>query len=204
MNQSVSALIVDDHQLYRDGLSSLLEKNSFVKQVFQAENGLEAVFQMRRNPLPLIFMDLKMPVMDGYEAIKIIHKEFPKTTILVLSDFLQPYLIHELDTIGADGYLTKGTSNHELSEAINWMFSGGVGQKPYLSKEVKEMQKNEPVRNDYLFPHPNNKQNEKEKTVLHLLLEENTNKEIGDKMGLPINRLKNINHLYMPSLGPGN
>ena len=141
MNQSVSALIVDDHQLYRDGLSSLLEKNSFVKQVFQAENGLEAVFQMRRNPLPLIFMDLKMPVMDGYEAIKIIHKEFPKTTILVLSDFLQPYLIHELDTIGADGYLTKGTSNHELSEAINWMFSGGVGQKPYLSKEVKEMQK---------------------------------------------------------------
>ena len=68
MNQSVSALIVDDHQLYRDGLSSLLEKNSFVKQVFQAENG---------RVLKNIFLNIFSHLYHQYEYFLFYRRQIP-------------------------------------------------------------------------------------------------------------------------------
>ena len=111
-------LIVDDHGIIRAGVRTLLETDASIEVVGEAQNGGEAVIQVRQLRPELVLMDLTMPKMNGIEATRRIKTEFPDTIILILTmhddeEFFLPVL-----RAGASGYVVKESEPQELLHAV--------------------------------------------------------------------------------------
>ena len=103
----ISVLIADDHPVMRDGLSRMLSSHPDIEVLDQASNGREAV-QLAREIVPdVILMDISMPIMDGLEAIRIIHSEFPHIRIIGLSMYDEDDQAEASLNAGAVAYLSK-------------------------------------------------------------------------------------------------
>ncbi len=111
-------LIVDDHALFRDGLRVLINHESDMEVVGEAEHGEVAIERARALQPDIILMDIKMPVMDGVEATSRIMTEMPDTKILALSMYSSDGFVSRMMSAGALGYFMKGNDFKELSEAI--------------------------------------------------------------------------------------
>jgi DNA-binding NarL/FixJ family response regulator len=118
-------LVVDDHQMFRDGLKALLNLQKDMEVIGEAENGQDAVAKTRKLRPDIILMDIKMPVMDGVEATRRILAETPDMKILALSmnsdDGFKTSMMHA----GALGYILKGGDFEELSGAIRQAAGSG-------------------------------------------------------------------------------
>ena len=111
-------LIVDDHRGFRDGLKAVINLQTDMEVVGEAENGEKAV-AMTRELLPdIILMDVKMPVMDGAEATSRILAEMPGMKILALSIYADDGFMANMMRAGALGYLLKGCDSEELFDTI--------------------------------------------------------------------------------------
>jgi DNA-binding NarL/FixJ family response regulator len=111
-------LIVDDHRIFRDGLKTLLNMQTDMEVVGEAENGRKAI-AMARELLPdIILMDAKMPIMDGAEATRLILAEMPDIKILALSMYAQDEFMGAMMRAGAMGYILKGCDFIELCDTI--------------------------------------------------------------------------------------
>ncbi|KZF13401.1 DNA-binding response regulator [Rhodococcus sp. EPR-157] len=118
-----TVFIVDDHALVRHGLLAFLETQEDVAVIGEAENGEQAVAQLRAratdHSLPdVVLMDLMMPVLDGVEAITSLHSEFPDLKIVVLSSYSETERVHAALQAGATGYLLKNSDPSEITAAI--------------------------------------------------------------------------------------
>ncbi len=111
-------LIVDDHALFRDGLKALINRETDMEVVGDAENGQNAVKLARELQPDVILMDVKMPVMDGIEATRRIRAEMPDMKILALSMYSDDGFISDMKRAGALGFLMKGGDFEELAGAI--------------------------------------------------------------------------------------
>ncbi len=111
-------LIVDDHALFRDGLKMLINHESDMEVVGEAENGEVAIERARDLRPDMILMDVKMPVMDGVEAARRIMAEMPSMKILALSMYSSDGFLKRMIDVGALGYFMKGNDFMELSGAI--------------------------------------------------------------------------------------
>ena len=111
-------LIVDDHTLLRDGLKMLINHESDMEVVGEAENGEVAIERARDLRPDVILMDVKMPVMDGVEATRRILAEMPGMKILALSMYSGDGFLKRMIDAGASGYFMKGNDITELSDAI--------------------------------------------------------------------------------------
>jgi DNA-binding NarL/FixJ family response regulator len=109
-NNVASVLIADDQNLFRSGLAALLDKDPRVTVVGQAANGEEAVRMVDELKPNLVLMDLKMPVMEGVEATRLIRGQHPEIAVLILSSFGgDSHLVEALEA-GASGYVLKDTN----------------------------------------------------------------------------------------------
>ena len=117
-------LIVDDHTMVRDGLSSMLQRQPDFEVVGEASNGKEGVEQAERLRPDLILMDLRMPEMDGVEAMRKIRIHQPEVDFLVLTTFDTDEYIFDAIEVGAKGYLLKDTSRDELFNAVRTLSNG--------------------------------------------------------------------------------
>ena len=111
-------LIVDDHQGFRDGLRLVINHQSDMEVVGEAENGEKAVAMIRGLLPDIILMDVKMPVMDGVEATSRILAEMPGMKILALSIYADDGFMSNMMRAGAMGYVLKGCDSDELLSAI--------------------------------------------------------------------------------------
>ncbi len=111
-------LIVDDHELFRDGLKQLLNCESDMEVVGEAKHGQESISLARKLQPDVILMDVKMPVMDGIEATRRILSEMPGMKILALSMYSSDGFLTRMMNAGALGYFMKGNDFQELSAAI--------------------------------------------------------------------------------------
>jgi signal transduction histidine kinase/CheY-like chemotaxis protein len=114
----ISVLLVDDHAVMREGLAKLLALEPDLEVVGQASDGEEAVELARRLLPDVILMDLSMPRLNGVEATRVIHSEYPAIRILGLSMFVEPEPARSLQDAGAVGYLTKSGPPEVLLNAI--------------------------------------------------------------------------------------
>ena len=121
----IRILIVDDHTLVRDGLTTILSRQPDFEVVGEASDGLGAVEKSRSLQPDVILMDLRMPNMSGVEAMKIIGAEDPDIKIIVLTTFDTDEYIFDAVQAGAKGYLLKDTSRDELFSGVSRRLSPG-------------------------------------------------------------------------------
>ncbi len=124
--EAISIIIADDHAIFRNGFKSIIEnlKDTKVEFIEEACNGLELVEKTKLHQPNIVITDIKMPVMDGLEACRIIRKDCPATRVIALSQYDDPRFMLEMAEAGASGYLTKYAEVEEVIWAIETVNDG--------------------------------------------------------------------------------
>lgn len=132
----IKVLIVDDQSLIREGLRMMLSLYDNILLVGEASNAKEALEILNDKDVDLVLMDIRMPIMDGVEATRIIKEKYPDIKVLILTTFNEDEYIIEGLKNGADGYLLKDISSEELVNAIGTIYKGNVLLQPDVVKKV--------------------------------------------------------------------
>lgn len=187
-----SILLADDHQLFREGLASLLNAQSDLKVVGQAGDGLEALTFARDFHPDLIVMDISMPVCDGLEATRLVHERFPETKILILTVHEEEEKLFEAIRAGACGYLLKSTDSEGFLVGVRGALQGEAHLPPRLAANLLEEfarleQEAKPFgMSEEAFPELTSR----EQDVLHLIAKRATDKEIATQLSISIHTVK--------------
>ncbi|NCI49645.1 response regulator transcription factor [Sediminibacterium roseum] len=203
MGQNIRVLIADDHQVYREGLKSIIHRFPGITVSGEAGTGSEAVSFVRDQQPGVVLMDIIMPGMNGIEAARIIRQEFPKTSVIAVSRFTDR--IHVIDMIhaGAMGYLSKGCTKKELLDAI-YSVSQNI---PYYSTEValilnqltghRNFQVNKDGHESGLFTR-------NELRVIELICQQKTAKEIAETLCLGVRTIEGYRKRIEEKMGVRN
>jgi DNA-binding NarL/FixJ family response regulator len=196
LNQSspIRLLVVDDQMLISHGLKAMLEIEPELQVVGIAENGKTAVQQVASLQPDLVLMDMRMPVMDGREATRLISQQFPDVKVLVLSTFDDDQYIKDSIQAGAKGYLLKDMPSEELIQAIHLTHRGYTQLAPGLMQKL--------ITNDaeINFSRSTLEQlsqlTDREQEVLKLISNGATNREIAQQLYIAEGTVKtHITHL---------
>lgn len=133
---TIRVLIADDHRLFRQGLRQICEAKCGFQVVGEAANGQEAVDQAQRLKPDVVLMDLRMPVMDGIQATRLIVKENPLCRIIILTIYREDDHIFNAIKAGAQGYLLKDIDWRDLREAVYSVCQGNALISPALAMRV--------------------------------------------------------------------
>tara|TARA_B110000305_G_scaffold24389_1_gene22292 strand:+ start:599 stop:1261 length:663 start_codon:yes stop_codon:yes gene_type:complete len=175
-------IIIDDHKLFTDGLSSILESIGLrVMSTFQ--NGKEAVLYLQNNEIDIVFSDINMPEMDGLKLCKRLKRDKVKAKIIILSMYEDPNIIKEAFDCGASAYLSKNTEKEEIIKAIE----KSLDNKKYVNKRLlkkKEREEEEEEEEDtFTLKY---KLTLREREILQLLLDQENNRQIGKTLNISI------------------
>jgi DNA-binding NarL/FixJ family response regulator len=121
MNTKIKIILADDELLFRKGISFLLQREENIEIIFEVSNGSELLSFLKESTIhpDIIMMDLKMPLLNGVEATKIINSDFPKIKIIALTSYDSKSFIANMINIGAVSYLIKNSTPAEMIETIN-------------------------------------------------------------------------------------
>ena len=179
----IRVLAVDDHQLIRVGIATLLLPESDMKLVGEASNGREAIAKFRECQPDITLMDLQMPLMNGFDAITAIRDEFPGAPIIVLTTYAGDAQALRAIKAGAQAYLLKSLLHKELLYTIRAVYGGRKGMSPDIAAQIAEH-----TGEEGLTP--------KEIDVLRLIAGGNANKHIAAQLSTTEetvkSRVKNI------------
>ena len=128
--------IVEDHQLFREGLKSMLEGRGDVEIVGEAEDGLDAVQKIKRVKPEMVLLDLSIPKISGISVIVEIKRDLPETKILALTIHESDQYVLEAFDAGVDGYCIKDASRQELMVAIDSVLQCKIYISPGISDQV--------------------------------------------------------------------
>lgn len=176
-------LLVDDHQIIRDGIKFYFEGDSEFVIKDEAENGLEALDLLKENEYDIILTDINMPKMDGVEFIKSLRENYPDQKVLVLSMYNEAGYINKMIALGANGYVLKKSDKAELVEAIKKVLDG---QDHYSDEVYKTIIGNIAGRKPKERLTFETELSDREKEVLVLITNEYSNQEIADKLFISI------------------
>ena len=170
-------IIADDHVIFRKGLHTILNEIDQVKVVGEASNGNELLDVLKKQEADIIFMDIKMPVMDGIEATRKVLAKYPEMKIIALTMFEEISYFNEMIEAGASGFLLKKTTSEELEKAINMVLL----DESYFSEEFMS------TINKHIKPRqkdPSIVLSDREQEVLELICKGYSNAEISKFLGL--------------------
>lgn len=183
MNNSIKIAIADDEELFRQGISFILNKEVNFDIIMQAADGADLLEQLNTcEELPeIILMDLKMPNLNGVEATKIIKKEYPDIKIIAITSYYSKPFISNMIATGAVAYLAKNTPPKEVVVAVNAVYEKGFCYNDNVMQVIQENMLNpnsKPTRSyfdmDYLT--------KREAEVLKLICDQKTTNEIADQL----------------------
>lgn len=184
----ITVMISDDHQIFREGFFTLFKKRDDIKVVGQAADGKELVDLSKTLKPDVVFMDIKMPNMDGIQATEALKKSSPHTKVIALSMFNDDNLVMDMMDAGAKGYLLKNTHKTEIANAI----AAVCNDEMYYCKETsdklirmlsKSQIPNEPVAKKSLFT-------PKEIEIIIKICQGDSNKEMSDSLHLSIRTIE--------------
>jgi DNA-binding NarL/FixJ family response regulator len=180
----VNLLVADDHEVVRTGLASLLE-GSDIKIVGEAANGSEAVKLALKHRPDVVLLDIRMPDVDGLEALDKIHRQVPESRVVVLSTYDNPTYVARAVALGASDYVLKGASRQELIATIT---AAAEGKSPSHRGELQRVagaMSNTAVATDEGVPLTH-----RETQVLRHVALGLSNKEIGRSLTISIETVK--------------
>jgi len=173
----LKVIIVDDHEIFRNGLQTILKRIENIKLIASASNGSEFLELLKKEVPDVVLMDIKMPVIDGVDATRYALEAHPEIKIIALSMFGDEEYLQQMIQAGAKGFLLKNITRKELSHAIELVFAGGN----YYSEELlsfftkKYIHDIQPEQDDLQIT-------KREMEVLQLVAEGFSNKEIADRL----------------------
>lgn len=184
----ISVLLADDHPPFRAGLRALLESASDMEVIGEAGTGAEAILQAAKLQPDVILMDLQMPDVTGIEATRRILYTSPHIAVLVITMFEDDDLVFAALRAGARGYLLKGTLKTEILRAIRAVHSGEAIFGPEIAKRLMHyFASPQPVAPPYAFP----ELTEREREILNLIAQHQTNPEIAERLELSLKTVRN-------------
>lgn len=186
MQDPITVMIVDDHEMVRHGAAGYLEAQEDIRVVAEADSGEEAVRLVREHIPDVVLMDLVMPGMDGVEATRKVKDISPRTHIIVLTSYHQDEHIFPALQAGAISYLLKDVKAEELVDAIRRAARGEATLHPRIAaRVVKEFRVGEP--GEYrLFTDLT----EREMEVLKLIAKGYTNSKIAEQLVISVGTVK--------------
>jgi two-component system NarL family response regulator len=171
MSESIRIMIVEDHAIVRQGLAALLRMVPEFVIVAEAEDGRQAIELYRKHQPDVTLMDLRLPQMNGVDAIGRIRLEFPQARIIVLTTFDGDEDIFRALQAGARGYLLKGMTGEELNEAIRSVYAGKSRIPAPVAERLAERMSAPALTS-------------RETEVLELIVGGNSNKEIASALSI--------------------
>ena len=182
--QKVKIAIVDDHKIFRQGVEALFSRSDkTLDVVISAGDGEELLRSMKKNPVDVAIIDIRMPNLNGEEATKIIKKRYPETKIIVLSMYTELTWVRAMLDAGASGYLTKGCGLEEFQAAIETVMKGNVYIDTAVAAENKNFTSVKSKRKRIAF-------SEFEIELTNLIVNLHSNKQIARKMGFGLKKVE--------------
>ena len=174
----IRVLIADDHLVVRVGLRSMIDTQPDMKVIAEAANGREAVELFHAHKPDITLMDLRMPVLGGVEATRVIHEEFPDARIIVLTTYDGDENIYRSLRAGARAYLIKDIPRDEFLNDVRAVYNGQYCIPPAVAGRLAQR-----------IPGPELSARELE--VLELIVEGMSNKEIATALNITQSTVKN-------------
>ena len=188
--KKINIILADDHQLFRDGIKSLLSKEEDIEIIAEVSCGDELLEILNTKKPNIVISDISMPNKNGIEITKILTEKYPSVKVLILSMYInKEYIIDALDA-GAKGYLPKDTNREELLEAIKRIALG----KEYYSKDVAHIALKTYIEKSKQKSESNSMQNiltQREIEIIKLVAEGYMNKEISDILNISTRTVDN-------------
>jgi DNA-binding NarL/FixJ family response regulator len=180
----IKIVMADDHEIFRDGFKLMLSKQKDIMLLADAENGQELLELVEREQPDVVITDIKMPILDGIEATQKITERYPNIGVIGLSMFDEDDLIIDMLEAGAKGYLLKNSNKEQIIEAIKTVYGGD----PYYCKTTSHKLTRMIASSKY-NPHKRTDKvelSDREKEILQLICQEQTNKEIADQLFISV------------------
>lgn len=199
--KKINIFLVDDHQIVRDGIKSLLLDSADISIAGEALNGKELLEKLEAAKPDVILMDISLPDISGIELTRQITIQFPEIKIVILSMYTQEEFITNAIAAGAKGYLPKNTTRQELLNAVIAVHNG----KEYYNDAVSKI-----ILENYISSVRKSKETEtendtetlstREKQILKLYVEGMTNQQIADKLFISIRTVESHKNHIMQKL----
>ena len=184
-------IIVDDHELARAGLRSLLSGERDIQVIGEAANGRDALALCRRLKPDLALMDVRMPDMDGLAVTRAVKHESPNTSVILVTIYENPDYLLDALRAGAAGYVLKGASKQEILMSVRHVIDGESLLHPDLVLQLLTRMAGVPRSSTIEAP-----LTRRERDVLRLVAYGQTNREIADTLGLTSSTAKtHVEHL---------
>jgi DNA-binding NarL/FixJ family response regulator len=196
---NISVLLVDDHNIVRQGLRALLTAESDITIVAEAQTGREAVGLAAKLHPDVVVMDLAMPLLNGWEASRQILKAMPTAKILILSTYDTEEHIQQAIAAGAAAYLIKQTAAGDLVKAIREVRKGNAYFSPTIAERIREQTCRTLSGNAGDKP-VNIELTVREAEVLQLIAEGFANKQIAAELGLSVKTVEKHRQQVMNKL----
>lgn len=188
--------IVDDHKLFRKSFSFLLSQIQDVEVVFQCANGIELFESLKTKKIDILFLDIQMPVMDGFHITHRINETHPELRVLILSSFNDSYSIQRMLKYNISGYLTKNIATGQLEKAIYGVFNGGLYYDSQIRELVKYLQGQEQVKDVII--------SDKEVEIIRLFAKQYNGREIAKMLNVSIRTIEKHKEILMQKTGASN
>jgi DNA-binding NarL/FixJ family response regulator len=176
-NGIIKVIIADDHALFRSGVKTALSVKKDVDLIAEADNGMQLLNLLKHMEPDVILLDIQMPIMDGIATLPEIRKMYPHVKVIILSMHNDHSMISKLMEIGANSYLTKNTDSENIYNAIKtcyeqeFYFNELTNKALLTGLRTKRVEPSLPLEANLT---------EKEVTILKMMCEEKTTKEIAD------------------------
>ncbi len=200
VSKKIRVLIADDHQVVREGLTSVLESKGDIEVVGLAADGKEALQKARELSPDVVIMDISMPNMNGVEATRQIKKESPQIGVVVLTMYGDEEYIFDLVRAGAAGYLLKDADSAQIAKAIRAVSKGESMIHPSIAakilNEFSQLSSGKTPKGANAAKSEDSL-SEREVEVLRLMADGKSNKEIANDLDLSDKTIKNhIHHVF--------
>jgi DNA-binding NarL/FixJ family response regulator len=183
-NNIICVGLVEDQQLVRQGIASLLAISDNIRVLWQAEDGQDALSQLANNPVDVLLSDIRMPNLDGIAMLKQIRQSANRLPVIMLTTFDDSELFLNSLQAGANGFLLKDVSLDKLLHAIETVAKGGYLIEPSVLKQMSEPKPSVGVTRNELL-------SEREREILSFMAGGFSNKEIANAVFLAEGTVKN-------------
>lgn len=181
-SQPVKIIIADDHEFFRNGFRAALQTEPSVRLVAEACNGKELLSLVPHYDPDIVFMDIKMPLLNGLETTKLLTAQYPQCAVIALSSYNEHYLVDDMFAAGALGYVLKNAGRVQVMEAIQ-----AVAEKQkYLCHTIRSIM----IRHNTIYPAEHGKRKKsislspRQTEILILICEQRSTAEIADILKL--------------------